>query len=228
MKLFEINWITTTQFPIISHVYVSHGLLFPLPVETVWNPVCSSVHRRCRIPPPRRAQVESCDRRGRSTNIIVIFRGRNFTKLSSFPLLHTIIISILYRPSGDWRKLCVRTQHDPSHSLLTAVSCKSLTVKGEGKVVPVPFFNGAPRHKGVLGSGGIAPRILWPRHCMGCECSASRLGSFTPREKDSGTHWIGGWVGPSSSGSLHIVNVRSSPTTHNFCVTAPSHFCLPQ
>jgi hypothetical protein len=28
------------------------------------------------------------------------------------------------------------------------------------------------------------------------EWSASRSGRFTPRETASGTHWIGGWVGP--------------------------------
>jgi hypothetical protein len=28
----------------------------------------------------------------------------------------------------------------------------------------------------------------------GCECSASRLGRFTPEIKASSTHWIGGWV----------------------------------
>jgi hypothetical protein len=27
-------------------------------------------------------------------------------------------------------------------------------------------FNWEPRHEGVLGSGGIAPHILWPRHWM--------------------------------------------------------------
>jgi hypothetical protein len=32
--------------------------------------------------------------------------------------------------------------------------------KDEGKVVPVPFFYRAPRHEGVLGSGGTDPRIL--------------------------------------------------------------------
>jgi len=30
----------------------------------------------------------------------------------------------------------------------------------------------------------------------GGEWSASRLGRLTPREKDPGTYWIGGWVGP--------------------------------
>jgi hypothetical protein len=32
----------------------------------------------------------------------------------------------------------------------------------KGKVVPV--LNYASHHEGVLGSGGIAPRILWPWH----------------------------------------------------------------
>jgi hypothetical protein len=30
----------------------------------------------------------------------------------------------------------------------------------------------------------------------GGEWSASRHGRFTPRERATGTHWIGGWVGP--------------------------------
>jgi hypothetical protein len=30
----------------------------------------------------------------------------------------------------------------------------------------------------------------------GGEWSFSRHGRFTPRERDPGTHWIGGWVGP--------------------------------
>jgi len=30
----------------------------------------------------------------------------------------------------------------------------------------------------------------------GGEWSASRSGSFTPKESAPGTHWIGGWVGP--------------------------------
>jgi hypothetical protein len=30
----------------------------------------------------------------------------------------------------------------------------------------------------------------------GGEWSASRPGRFTPEERDPGTHWIGGWIGP--------------------------------
>jgi len=30
----------------------------------------------------------------------------------------------------------------------------------------------------------------------GSEWSASCTSRFTPRQRDPGTHWIGGWVGP--------------------------------
>jgi len=30
----------------------------------------------------------------------------------------------------------------------------------------------------------------------GSEVSSLRSGRFTPKERVSGTHWIGGWVGP--------------------------------
>jgi hypothetical protein len=31
---------------------------------------------------------------------------------------------------------------------------------------------------------------------VGGECSASSPGRFTPEERVTGTHWIGGWLGP--------------------------------
>jgi len=33
----------------------------------------------------------------------------------------------------------------------------------------------------------------------GGECSVSRRGRFTPGVKDTGTHWIGRWLGPTAS-----------------------------
>jgi hypothetical protein len=63
--------------------------------------------------------------------------------------------------------------------------------------VTLRFFYWAPRHGGVLGSGGIAPRILnLGTRWSGGEWSASLPDRFTPRERAPGTHWIGGWVGP--------------------------------
>jgi hypothetical protein len=57
-------------------------------------------------------------------------------------------------------------------------------------------FNWAPRHEGVLGewrcnsTHSLTSALDWD------ESSASRAGRFTPRERATGTHWIGGWVGP--------------------------------
>jgi hypothetical protein len=42
----------------------------------------------------------------------------------------------------------------------------------------------------------------------GGEWSASRSGRFTPRERAPGTHWIGGWVGPSNTRSSVIKSRR--------------------
>jgi hypothetical protein len=57
-------------------------------------------------------------------------------------------------------------------------------------------FNWAPRHEGKLGewrynfTPSLTSALDWG------EWSASRPSRFTPRERASGTHWIGGWVGP--------------------------------
>jgi hypothetical protein len=42
------------------------------------------------------------------------------------------------------------------------------------------------------------------------EWSASRLGRFTPKERAPGTHWVGGWVGPSAG--LDTVSKRKFPS----------------
>jgi len=49
------------------------------------------------------------------------------------------------------------------------------------------------RHEDVLGSGGIAPRVL--NLGNGGEWSASRPVRPTPKERFPGTLLIGGWVG---------------------------------
>jgi hypothetical protein len=69
---------------------------------------------------------------------------------------------------------------------------KKVRSKGRSCLVPI-FFNRVPCHKGVLGSGDIAPRIL----DLGTR--RRRVVSFTSREEPV-THWIGGWVGHSRSG----------------------------
>jgi hypothetical protein len=42
--------------------------------------------------------------------------------------------------------------------------------------------------------------------------SVSRPGRFTPRERDPGTHWVGGWVGPRAV--LDTVVKRKISTPH--------------
>jgi hypothetical protein len=44
-------------------------------------------------------------------------------------------------------------------------------------------------------SGGIAPRILWPRYYMEAGCQLHAAAALQAVERTTGTHWIGGWVG---------------------------------
>jgi hypothetical protein len=48
------------------------------------------------------------------------------------------------------------------------------------------------------GYGGVNVyiHIFFTSALVGGEWSASRPGRFTPEERASGTHWIGGWVDP--------------------------------
>jgi hypothetical protein len=75
--------------------------------------------------------------------------------------------------------------------------CKLFTVvKVKVKVKLSLCFNWEPRHEGVLWE-----RMYISTHSLtsaldGGEWLTSSPGRFTPRERASGTHWIGGWVGP--------------------------------
>jgi hypothetical protein len=68
-------------------------------------------------------------------------------------------------------------------------------VKVKGIVIPV-LFNWAPRHEGVLGEWMYSSTHSLTSALNGGEWSASRPCRFTPKERATGTHWIGGWVGP--------------------------------
>jgi hypothetical protein len=57
-------------------------------------------------------------------------------------------------------------------------------------------FSSAPRHEGVLGEWNYSSTHSLTSALDGGEKSALRPGRFIPRERASGTHWIGGWVGP--------------------------------
>jgi len=47
-----------------------------------------------------------------------------------------------------------------------------------------------------MGEGSYPSTLFLPSALDGGEWSVSRPCRFTPRERATGTHWIGGWVGP--------------------------------
>jgi hypothetical protein len=70
-----------------------------------------------------------------------------------------------------------------------------LVIDKNGKVVSVLFLTEHHAMKAYWGSGSRAPRILdlgtrWRR------VVSFTPGHFTARERASGIHWIGDWVGP--------------------------------
>jgi hypothetical protein len=67
--------------------------------------------------------------------------------------------------------------------------------KGKCKVVHVLSFNWTPRPESVLGEWTYSFTHSLTSALDRGEWSASRPGPFTPRERDPGTHRIGGWVG---------------------------------
>jgi hypothetical protein len=79
----------------------------------------------------------------------------------------------------------------------------------KAKVVPVLFFNWAPRHEGVLGEWRYRSMHPW---LDGGEWSASRPGLFTPRERGPVARWIRGWMGPRAG--LDTVVKRNLPSPY--------------
>jgi hypothetical protein len=62
------------------------------------------------------------------------------------------------------------------------------------------YFTRVPRHDGVLGEWGYSSTPLTSA-LDGVKWSASRPGRFTPRERATGSHSIGGWVHVSQRGA---------------------------
>jgi hypothetical protein len=90
--------------------------------------------------------------------------------------------------------------------------CNFYLVMSKGKVVPVLFFNWAPCYEGILGEWRYSTTHSLTLALDGNEWSASRPGRFIPRERASGTHWIGGWVDPRAV--LDTVVKRKIPSSH--------------
>jgi hypothetical protein len=79
------------------------------------------------------------------------------------------------------------------------------------KLSPCCFFKWAPCHEDVLGEWKYSTThsLIWALE--GGEWSASRSGRFTLRERAPGTHWIGGWVGPSVILATEVKRKMPSP-----------------
>jgi hypothetical protein len=72
---------------------------------------------------------------------------------------------------------------------------ETATDRVEGKVAP--GLNEAPRHEDIKGSGGIDPRFLDVSTSWRWVVRFTSLPLY-PRGKSFGTHWIGGWMGPTA------------------------------
>jgi hypothetical protein len=83
----------------------------------------------------------------------------------SWGLLNTVIT---FRFHEKWEISWIAEQLLASEEELCFKELVSLVSESKGndkgKVVPVLYFNWAPRHGGVLRWGGTGPRILSPRH----------------------------------------------------------------
>jgi hypothetical protein len=87
------------------------------------------------------------------------------------------------------------------------------------KVKGVPVLNRAQRHEDVFGESNYSSTHLLILALDGGEWSASRPRRFTPRERASGNHWIGGWV--DSRGCLDMVLKRKIHSTRR--ESSPDH-----
>jgi hypothetical protein len=79
--------------------------------------------------------------------------------------------------------------------VVTESSC-TRKQKVKGKLVSVLFLNLAPCHEGELGEWRYSSMHSLTSALDEGEWLASRSGRFTLSERDSGAHWIEGWVGP--------------------------------
>jgi hypothetical protein len=101
---------------------------------------------------------------------------------------------------STWRLcLCIR--------LSLVVKGKRLRVKSE--LVPVLQLSTTPRRR----TAGVKVQFhaFLTSALDGGEWSASLPGRFTPRERASGSHWIGAWLGPRASLDAVVKRKITSP-----------------
>jgi hypothetical protein len=128
-------------------------------------------------------------------NVFCGYNLKQFSVMKSDSLLEQKHVTGHYfgpQPSSPQHNSACKVHFNTALSIQSSHS----TPHSKGKVVPVLFFNQAPRHEGVLGKWRHGSTNSLTSALDRGEWSASHLSHFTPRERTPGTHWIGGWVGP--------------------------------
>jgi hypothetical protein len=122
--------------------------------------------------------------------------------ITMFCTLHGRHLSIWHWDDVRWHDLHNELYKDSTNlnyimrRIDTVIFLLPVTNPIKGKVVPLFFFNWAPRHEGVLGEWEYSSTHSLTSALDGGKWSALRPGRFTSRERAPDTHWIGGWVGP--------------------------------
>jgi hypothetical protein len=96
----------------------------------------------------------------------------------------------------------------------------------KGKVVPVLFFNWASRYEGVLGEWSNSFSHSLTSALDGVSGQLHAPAAFPPGKDPTGTHWVGGWVGPRAV-LVDVKNARSDIWCWCWCLVQLfySHDC---
>jgi hypothetical protein len=111
---------------------------------------------------------------------------------------------VLITSEGDVGGIVTKVKTGLNPIVCSTESNRHLTVKvkvSDLKVNVSLCFNWAPCHEGVLVEWMYSSIHYFTSAPDGYEWSASRSGRFIPRERASGTRWLGGWVGPRAGGN---------------------------
>jgi hypothetical protein len=111
--------------------------------------------------------------------------------------IHLVVSLMVKRKKVDWVYDVYHSANTMWPVLFSLCWCPFDWVnfkKGKGKVVPVLNVSTTPLR--CIGEWRYSSTHSLISVLAGAEWSASRLASFTPRERALGTHLIGGWVGP--------------------------------
>jgi hypothetical protein len=91
--------------------------------------------------------------------------------------------------------------------------------KGKGKVVVVPVLLTEHHAMEAYWRVDVWLHTFLTLALDGGEWSASHPGCFTPRERDPGTNWIGGWLGPRVGLDMVVKRNIPSPCWDSNCTS---------